>query len=174
MKIIPMFLKEMDQESITTRKMLASVPTDKFDWRPHPKSMTVRELATHIAELPLWITMVLNTTELDFAANPYTQEKLDSNTELLEYFERSLATGKASLENASEDDLLPEWTLRNGDAIYDVSPKSEVVRMTFCQIVHHRAQLGVFLRLLNIPIPGSYGPSADEMHMYEGSVAAEA
>ncbi|RYE13657.1 MAG: hypothetical protein EOP51_29385, partial [Sphingobacteriales bacterium] len=66
-----------------------------------------------------------------------------------------------------------EWTLRNGDAIYDVSPKSEVIRMTFCQIVHHRAQLGVFLRLLDVPIPGSYGPSADEMHMFEGTVAEE-
>ena len=79
-------------------------------------------------------------------------------------FEKSYADGKAHLEKATEADLLPNWTLRNGEEIYSVSTKAEVIRMAFCQIVHHRAQLGVFLRLLNVPIPGSYGPSADEMH----------
>ena len=157
------FLKELEAESLTTRKMLERVPDDKYDWKPHPKSMTIRQLATHVAELPLWVSMALTTSELDFAANPYNPEKIDNTDDLLAYFERSLADGIVHLEKASEDDLKLNWTLRNGDEIYSTSSKGEVIRMTINQIIHHRAQLGVFLRLLDIPIPGSYGPSADEM-----------
>jgi len=164
MNLIPIFLKEMEQEAQTTRKMLQRVPTDKFQWRPHPKSMTMQQLATHIAELPTWVTMVLNTSELDFAKNEYKPAVINNTEELLEYFEKNLKEGKQSLEKATEEDLLPDWTLRNGEQIYSVDKKYEVIRMAYCQIVHHRAQLGVFLRLLDIPIPGSYGPSADEMN----------
>jgi uncharacterized damage-inducible protein DinB len=164
MNLIPIFLKEMEQEAQTTRKMLQRVPTDKFQWRPHPKSMTMQQLATHIAELPTWVTMVLNTSELDFAKNEYKPAVINNTEELLEYFEKNLKEGKESLEKAIEEDLLPDWTLRNGEQIYSVDKKYEVIRMAYCQIVHHRAQLGVFLRLLDIPIPGSYGPSADEMN----------
>ena len=162
MEIIPILLKEMDQEAQTTRKMLGRVPDDKYDWKPHEKSMTIRQLATHIAELPSWVSMALTTEELDFASNPYQPVMINSIAELLDHFERCLADGKAQLEKATEEQLLEKWTLREGDWIYSVSSKGEVIRMTFSQIVHHRAQLGVFLRLLNIPIPGSYGPSADE------------
>ena len=164
MNLIPIFLKEMEQEAQTTRKMLQRVPTDKFQWRPHLKSMTMQQLATHIAELPTWVTMVLNTSELDFAKNEYKPAVINNTEELLEYFEKNLKEGKESLEKATEEALLPDWTLRNGDQIYSVDKKYEVIRMAYCQIVHHRAQLGVFLRLLDIPIPGSYGPSADEMN----------
>ena len=142
--------------------MLSRIPEDKYQWQPHPKSMTIQRLATHIAELPAWVQMALNTTELDFANNPYKQEVITNNKQLLEYFEKSLASGKTALENATDADLLPNWTLRNGDTILSVSTKGEVIRMAYCQIVHHRAQLGVYLRLLDVPIPGSYGPSADE------------
>lgn len=156
------FLKELAQEAQTTRKMLARVPADKFDWKPHEKSMTLRQLSTHIAELPSWISMTLNTTELDFASNPYQPVSVSDNDALLNYFEKSLAEGKASLEKATDADLEPTWTLRNGKDIYANSPRGEFIRLTFSQIIHHRAQLGVYLRLLDIPIPGSYGPSADE------------
>lgn len=162
MEIIPMLLKEMEQEAQTTRKMLERVPNDKYDWKPHEKSMTIKRLATHIAELPSWVTMALTTSELDFANNPYQPVEINSTSELLAYFERSLADGKAHLEKATEDQLMENWTLREGETIYSTSSKGEVIRMAFSQIVHHRAQLGVYLRLLNIPIPGSYGPSADE------------
>ncbi|MBK8088135.1 MAG: DinB family protein [Chitinophagaceae bacterium] len=136
MTIIETLLKEMEREAVTTRKMLSIIPDDKYNWKPHEKSMTVQSLATHIAELPAWVTMTLATTELDFAAN----------------------------QKATEEELLPLWTLRNGETVYSVEPKADVIRMAYCQIVHHRAQLGVYLRLLNIPIPGSYGPSADDMN----------
>ena len=158
---IQQLVKEMEQEAATTRKMLSIVPDDKYDWKPHVKSMSIQQLATHIAELPGWVTLALTTSELDFATSPYEPVKITATKNLLDYFEKTLADGKASLEKAKEADLLPTWTLRNGDEIYSVSSKGEVIRMTFCQIVHHRAQLGVYLRLLNIPLPGSYGPSAD-------------
>lgn len=164
MSQISSLLKEMDKESETTRKMLSRVPDDKYDWKPHEKSMTVRRLATHIAELPSWVSMTLTTDELDFANNPYQPVVVDNTAELLAYFEKSLTEGRAKLEKATEKDLEPNWTLRNGEEIYSVETKGDVIRMSYCQIVHHRAQLGVFLRLLNVPIPGSYGPSADEMN----------
>lgn len=164
MQIIPMLLKEMDQEAATTRKMLARIPDDKYDWKPHPKSMSVRQLATHIAELPTWVSVTLDTDELDFATSPYQPVQIDSTNQLMEHFERSLKEGRTRLAAAKEEDLLPMWTLRNGQEIYSKTSKAEVIRMSYCQIVHHRAQLGVFLRLLDVPIPGSYGPSADEMN----------
>ena len=159
-----MLLKELERESTTTRKMLERVPEDKYDWRPHPKSMSMRQLATHVAELPSWVSMTLTTDELDFANNPYDPKLINTNRELLEYFEDSLANGRQSLAKAKDEDLIPDWTLRNGEQIYSVESKGDVIGMSYCQIVHHRAQLGVYLRLLDVPIPGSYGPSADEMN----------
>lgn len=163
MSQIQILLKELDHEAQTTRKMLQCVPDDKYDWRPHEKSMTIRALATHIAELPSWISMALTTSELDFANNPYQPVIVNNSDELMNYYERSLLDGRAHLAQANDEQLLPLWTLRNGPEIYNTSSKGEVIRMAFSQIIHHRAQLGVFLRLLDIPIPGSYGPSADEM-----------
>lgn len=163
MQMTQVFLKELEAEALTTRKMLSLIPNDKYDWQPHQKSMTIRRLAAHIAELPGWVTMALNTSELDFATNPYKETPVNSTAELLAYFEKTLAEGKASLVAAKDEDLLPQWTLRNGDQIYMEYTKGEVIRVSISQIIHHRAQLGVYLRLLNIPIPGSYGPSADEL-----------
>ncbi len=162
MSIIQMLLKEMDQEALTTEKMLTRVPDDKYDWKPHEKSMTIRQLATHIAELPTWVTMTMITSGLDFAEHPYQPEIINNTAELLAFFKESLANGREHLAAATDEQLLPQWTLHNGDAVLYVGTKGEMIRVAFSQIVHHRAQLGVYLRLLNIPIPGSYGPSADE------------
>ncbi|HXB96395.1 MAG TPA: DinB family protein [Puia sp.] len=162
MTTITPLLKELEQEALTTRKMLERVPTAYFNWQPHRKSMTVQQLATHIAELPTWITMAVTSDGLDFAANPYQPEEVHNTAELMDYFEKSLADGRSHLADSAEETLEQRWTLRNGDQVYHVATKGEIIRMAYCQIVHHRAQLGVFLRLLDIPIPGSYGPSADE------------
>jgi|SRR5688572_18564790 len=164
MSLTQQFLREMEREAIATRKMLERVPDDKFDWRPHTRSMNIRQLATHIAELPTWVKMTLTTNELDFATSPYNPVPINNTRELLAFFEQSLEEGKAQLAAAKDEDLLPDWTLRNADQIYSVEKRGDVIRMAFCQIVHHRAQLGVYLRLLDIPIPGTYGPSADEMN----------
>lgn len=156
------FLKELERGSITTKKMLERVPADKYDWKPHEKSMTLRQLATHIAEIPGWIGMVLHTTELDFAVNEYKPAVINNSAELMKHFETSLAEGKAQMAKANDKQLEDTWTLRSGDQVFSKESKLEAIRGCYCQIVHHRAQLGVCLRLLNIPIPGSYGPSADD------------
>ena len=156
------FQKELDREATATRKMLALVPNDKFDWKPHERSMAMGNLATHVAELPSWIPMVLDTAELDFHENAYEPKDIKTSKDLLSLFETSLADAKARLAKASDDQLDLVWTLRNGEQIYSTEPKGDVIRMSISQIIHHRAQLGVYLRLLNIPIPGSYGPSADD------------
>ena len=162
MSQIQIFLKELQAESKTTRKILSIIPDDKYQWKPHEKSMTIEQLSTHIAELPTWVPLVLNTTELDFATAAYEPKKISSNPALMELFEKSLKEGKTALETAKEEQLAGMWTLRNGADIYSSTSKQDFIRITFSQVIHHRAQLGVYLRLLNIPIPGSYGPSADD------------
>ena len=162
MSTIEILSKEMEQEGETTRKMLARVPNDKYDWKPHEKSMTIQRLATHIADIPSWVDMALTTDALDFANNTHKEPIINNTAQLLEFFDRSFAEGKTALANAKEDQLDELWTLRNGEQVYSVRTRAEVIRMAYSQTVHHRAQLGVFLRLLDVPIPGSYGPSADE------------
>lgn len=159
---IEAFTKELEKEAKVTRKMLSAIPTDKFGWKPHEKSMTIKRLATHIAELPSWIGMTFSTTELDFEQNPYKVEDVNTTEELLSYFERVLEDGCEQLKAGKEEALDELWTLRSGATIYSTEPKWEVLRMAMSQIIHHRAQLGVYLRLLDVKIPGSYGPSADE------------
>jgi len=164
MSQIKQFQQELERESAITRKMLSIVPNDKYSWQPHPKSMTIRALSAHIAELPSWIDLALTTSELDFASNPYTPADINDTKSLVEHFEKNLETGRKGLEAGKDESLSELWTLRNGEEIYSRETKADVIRMTLNQITHHRAQLGVFLRLLDVPIPGSYGPSADEMN----------
>jgi len=162
MQILKILSKEMTNEAQTTREMLNRIPDNKFDWQPHEKSMNIERLSNHIAELPGWVTMVLNTEELDFLKSPYVPTTYANKKDLLSYFEETLKAALASLEQASEDQLSEPWTLRQGEIILSQGSKLDMIRMSYSQIVHHRAQLGVYLRLLNVPIPGSYGPSADE------------
>ncbi|WP_419699314.1 DinB family protein [Mucilaginibacter sp. NFX135] len=162
MSTITALLKEMELEAQTTRKMLAIIPNDKYEWQPHEKSMTVQRLANHIAEIPGWVTMALTTDELDLAHNPYKFEPHPNTEGVLGFFEKSLDSGKTHLAQASDEDLQKSWTLRYDGKVISVRTKAEVIRMAYSQTVHHRAQMGVYLRLLNVPIPGSYGPSADE------------
>ena len=162
MSITKDLLTELTQESVVTKKMLERIPADQYDWRPHPKSMSIHQLAGHIAELPGWVSLAFNTEELDFEQNTYTPLVWDSNATLLEHFEKALASGQQSLEQATDEDLSPRWVLRSGKDIFLDITKGGMVRQALSQVIHHRAQLGVYLRLLNIPIPGTYGPSADE------------
>ena len=163
MNIIELLVKELNQETDITRKMLNCVSDEDYDWQPHPKSMTVRRLVTHLADLGNWFAMTLNTSELDFETTDWKEEVINDTTALLNYFERSTTSGIENLQKATEGQLQEMWTLRSGTHILSHSTKYEMVRIIFGQMIHHRAQLGVFLRLLNIPIPGTYGPSADEM-----------
>lgn len=162
MTFIEFFKQQFIEEGASTRKMLERVPDGHFDYKPHEKSMNLKQLTTHIADLPGWIHMVFTSDELDFANMPYNPPEINSNAQLMAYFEERYNEGLSTLVAENEVVLDKPWTLRNGDTIYSTQPKLEVIRMSFGQQVHHRAQLGVYLRLLNIPIPGTYGPSADE------------
>jgi uncharacterized damage-inducible protein DinB len=163
MSIIEILKKELAYEVSALRKMLERVPFEKADWKPHEKSMSMLSLSTHLAEIPGWIGMMLHTTELDFAKSPYVPAKVSSTADLLNLMEKSYKESVVAMENMSEEDLSKRWALKNdGHVLADMS-KYESMRHSLNQITHHRAQLGVYLRLLNIPIPGTYGPSADEM-----------
>ena len=159
-----LLLTEVDAEASITRRMLAIVPADEAGYKPHERSMKMHDLVVHIAEIPGWISMAINTEELDFAAMDYTPTPWTSTEELLGIFEKSLASGRAALEGAPDELLLNgSWTMRMGEKVLSVLSKYETIRHSLAQTIHHRAQLGVYLRLLDIKIPGSYGPSADEV-----------
>lgn len=164
MSKIKFFIKELELEAESTRKMLSQVPDGKNDWAPHAKSMPLMKLAVHVAELPSWFCTILNTKELDFAQKGYTPEPVKNNKELLEYFDKTIEQAKQVLAATDEAVLGERWVFRNGETIYVDAPKDEFLRVSFNHLVHHRAQLGVYLRLLDIPIPGCYGPSADEKY----------
>lgn len=161
MTFIEFFKKQFIEEGATTRKMLSIVPDEQFNYKPHHKSMDMKRLVTHIGDLPGWIHMTFTADEIDFA-QPYEQPRLNSNAELMAYFEKRYNDGLSTLVPENEAVLNKPWTVRDGDKIYSTDPKIDVIRMSLSQQIHHRAQLGVYLRLLDIPIPGSYGPSADE------------
>lgn len=161
MTLIDFFKQQFEEEGATTRKFLERVPDDQFDYKPHEKSMVMKYLVTHLADLPGWIHFTMTTDELDFAKG-YDQPDINNNKELLAFFDKRYKEGLSVLVPENEKLLDKPWTLRNGERIYSTDPKADVIKMSLSQQIHHRAQLGVYLRLLNVPIPGSYGPSADE------------
>ena len=161
MDIIASLNAEWKQELAFTRTLLERVPED-FTWKPHAKSMTLGRLATHVAEIPGLMTITLTRAELDFA-EPGRLTTCSNTRELLSRFDASAAASTAALENAREIQLDEKWTLRDRDQVYFTLPKSKVLRsFVFSHLIHHRAQLGVYLRILDISIPATYGPSADE------------
>lgn len=155
--------KELEQESVGTRKMLALVPTDKGNWKPHTKSMEMMPLTGHLADIGEWFASILENDVLDFAVEPYKPRNCNGGAELVAVFDENIEKSKAALAKATDSDLAKTWTMQHGDHIIMQFSKYEALRHSFGQMIHHRAQLGVYLRLLEIPIPGVYGPSADEM-----------
>ena len=157
-------IAELTEEAANTRKILQLVPLDKADWKPHTMSMPLGALAVHIAEIPGWTAMTLHTDGIDFAKMDFKPRKAATTDELLNILEENVTKSIVALQNSKDDDYEKNWTMRTGDTIYFVLPKSTVIRTySYNHLVHHRAQLGVYLRLLNIPLPGFYGPTADEM-----------
>ncbi len=170
MSIAQSLLPELDQEMAGARKTLERVPEDKFEWRPHPKSFTMIALATHIASTFAWGTIALNTDSFDFAppgGEPYEglQEKpAASKAELLERFDKGLAEFREALAGASDEALMTNWSLMGGGQAFFTKPRVACLRdMIFSHLIHHRAQLTVYLRLNDVPVPALYGPSADEV-----------
>ena len=162
MKLSQILLAEVKQEAIATRKLLAVVPFEKGDFKPHEKSMTLLRLATHVAEISGWYKECLVDDELDFAKGDHTPKVFNSTADLVALHDKHILQAEKILLEISEDEFRKPWSMRAGEVIYFTSPKAEVVR-TWCMnhLYHHRAQLGVYLRLLDVPLPGVYGPSAD-------------
>jgi uncharacterized damage-inducible protein DinB len=159
-------LLEFDQEMANTRKILERVPDDKLDWRPHEKSMTVGKLASHLAWFPGWTTGIFQKESVDVAPPGAPQLQLsvaNSRKEILEMFDRDLPKARAAIAQASDADLSQMWTLLKGGKTIFSLPRIAALRgMVMNHMIHHRAQLGIYLRLNNIPLPAIYGPSADE------------
>lgn len=154
-------LQELTLEAAVTRRYLDSVPFDKHDYKPTDKSETLGRLAIHVAEIIGWWTSCIEQDKLDFI--DFEPKKIKSTGELLEYFDNLLADVKTSLINAKDEVFEKEWSMTHGDELLFTLPKRQVARL-FCMnhLVHHRAQLGMYLRLLDIPVPATYGPSADD------------
>lgn len=156
-------IAELQMEAANTRKMIERVPEKSFGWKPHDKSMTLGRLAYHICENPEWVNVTVDKDEIDFAAKEYVQKEAKSTEELLKVFDASLAEAVECLKNASDEKLLGNWTMRNGEQVYFTMPKLAVLRsFVLNHIIHHRGQLSVYLRMLDIPLPQIYGPTADE------------
>jgi uncharacterized damage-inducible protein DinB len=166
MKISESLLPEFDQEMANTRKVLERVPEGKDDWKPHAKSSTLSALAAHIANMPDWAGLTMQSDSFDYApprAPPYETPKFGSNKALLAAFDKSVAEARSALAAADDSKMLGPWTLMAGGKALMTMPRVAVIR-TFVMnhTIHHRAQLGVYLRLNDIPLPQLYGPTADE------------
>lgn len=160
MSIAQALLPEFDQEMATTRRLLERVPGEQGQWKPHPKSFPLGHLAQLVAVMPGWITRILQDRSLDLAQSAgYTYEKTET---LLRVFDKAVQEARTALEGATDADFDVAWSLRHGDRVLMTMPRGAVVRQTINHLVHHRGQLTVYLRLLDVPIPSIYGPTADE------------
>ena len=159
-------LPEFDEEMKNTRKMLERIPDDKFDYKPHEKSMALGRLASHVAELPGWAAHTMQTDVLEIQAGqaPYLA---NSNKQLLEDFDKNVAEGRKLIAAATDADFAKMWTFKYGGKAIFSMPRAAVIRsVVMNHMIHHRAQLSVYLRLNEIEVPGMYGPSADEMKFW--------
>jgi len=164
MAIKDAFIAELKQESSMTKKMLERIPFDKKDWKPHEKSMTLGRLATHVAENTHWASDIRHIDDFDFLKNYNFNPATASTTEeLLNIFQTNLDEAIADLSSMNDDDFSKNWTVRRGEQVMFSIPKKVAIRgWAFNHMIHHRGQLSVYLRLLDVPVPGMYGPSADE------------
>jgi uncharacterized damage-inducible protein DinB len=165
MSISDSLLPEFDQEMANTRKTLERIPDNKLGWTPHEKSFTMGKLATHLATLPAWTGITLGQDSFDLSL-PFTPPSPKSRDEVLSIFDKSVAEARTAIVNASDEVMFQPWSLLKGKITLFTMPKIAVLRsFVFNHTIHHRGQLTVYLRLNDIPVPGLYGPSADETGM---------
>jgi uncharacterized damage-inducible protein DinB len=160
MSIGSSMVPEFDQEMATTRRLLERVPSDKAEWKPHPKSFALGHLAQLVARMPGWITMTIARPDLDLAAGG--GYSFQPTGELLAQFDQHVGEARAALSGVRDEAFAEPWSLRMGDRVLSTLPRGVVVRSHINHLVHHRGQLTVYLRLLDVPIPSIYGPTADE------------
>jgi uncharacterized damage-inducible protein DinB len=160
MTIAETLLPEFDQEMKTTRRLLERVPTDKGTWKPHQKSFSIGHLAQLLSWMPGWITNTLTSDSLDLAgAAGYSYETTEK---LLADFDKNVKEARAAIAASSDADFQKQWSLKRGDQVFMTMPRGVVTRQHISHLVHHRGQMSVYLRLLDIPVPSIYGPTADE------------
>jgi uncharacterized damage-inducible protein DinB len=153
-------LDEFDQEMKTTRRLLERVPDDKGTWKPHEKSFSMAHLAQLVSWMPGWITMTINQPKLDLSGSAgYSNEKTET---LLAEFDRNVSQAREALSKVTDDQWKEPWSLTSGDRVFMTLPKGVVVRQHINHLIHHRGQLTVYLRLVDVPLPSIYGPTADE------------
>jgi uncharacterized damage-inducible protein DinB len=159
-------LMEFDEEMKNTRKVLERVPSEKWNWKPQEKSGTLGWMASHVGTVPEWITMTINTESLDYApvdGPSYTPPKIENREQLLAAFDKGASEARAALANVSDAELMKNWTLLAGGQTMFVLPRLACIRsMCLNHLYHHRGQLTMYFRQLGVPVPGLYGPSADE------------
>jgi len=164
-------LPEFDEEMKNTRKILECVPDGKFDYQPHPKSMTLGRLATHVAELPSWAVMTLDREVLDLQPD-FKPKFASTQAGLLEMFDEGASQARQKIAAASDEDWKKIWTFKYAGKTIMAMPRSAVMRGTVMNhLIHHRAQLGVLLRLNDVAFPGMYGPSADDQKFWEAQAS---
>lgn len=168
MKISETLLPQFDEEMSSTRKLLAVLPEKLNDYKPHPKSMPLNNLAGHIAQLPGWATMTMTTEGLDLDPSSFVPFQPKTRQDVLAEFDKSSKEAHDAIAAASDDSMRGTWSFSAMGKPVFAMPRIAVLRgMVLSHIIHHRAQLGVYLRMLEIEIPGMYGPSADEMKAWE-------
>lgn len=160
MSIAATLLPELDQEMVPTRKLLERVPGEKGEWKPHPKSFALGHLAQLVSKMPGWITNVLQETSLNLGGGG--GYSFESTATLVAGFDKCVREARAALVAAKDPDFAVQWSLKHGDRVLFTAPRAVVVRQHINHLIHHRGQLTVYLRLLNVPIPSIYGPTADE------------
>jgi uncharacterized damage-inducible protein DinB len=164
MTIAELLLPEVDQEIATTRRVLERVPDEKLGWKPHDKSSSMGDLSSHVANLIKWAAVTMDQTEFDMATVPPEQmnQAAKSRAQLLEWFDANAAEARQAMAKSDADYFVP-WTLKRGEQVFFTMPRYSCMRaFVLNHLVHHRAQLAVYLRLNNIAVPAMYGPSADE------------
>jgi uncharacterized damage-inducible protein DinB len=160
MSIAEKLLPEFDQEMATTRRLIERVPSDKGQWKPHPKSFSLGHLAQLVATMPGWLTRMIRNPEIDLGkSGGYSYESTDS---LLEKFDTHVREAREAIASAKDSTFDEPWSLKMNGQVLFTQPRGEAVRSTINHLVHHRGQLTVYLRLVDVPIPSIYGPTADE------------
>lgn len=163
MKLTDLLLPQYDQEVRNTRRILECIPEEKLGWKPHEKSMTLGHLAGHVAELPSFLSTIVETDDLELATSGLKPFVPASRGELIAQFDKNAAQTRKVLLGASDEHLSKKWTLTyHGKEVFG-GPRKELLPTTLGHLIHHRGQLTVYLRLNNVVFPGVYGPSADEM-----------
>lgn len=165
MTIAHSMLPEFDQEIASTRKLLERVPGDKLQWKPHEKSWTLGALASHIVNLLVWTAMTIeqDAFDMDPDSPPPTPPEAKNSEELVSRLDENAAAARKALEGTDDATMMREWSLKSGDQIFFTMPKVAVIRsFVMNHLIHHRGQLTVYLRQCDVPLPGIYGPTADE------------